>query len=210
MQSMEVGPGPLTGRRIVVTRSRAQAHDLGDRLTALGAHVIYCPAIRIAEPADPGPFRAAAAAIDTFDWLILTSTNGVRAFFDEVGTNQLPVDLQVACVGPATAAALREHGVEPAAMPDEFVGSEIAAVLAGRISRGTRVLLARGAGGSRELPERLRVLGAQVFDVDSYRSVPDLENIGALQRELDAQAVDLITFTSPSTVSNLLEGLGGT
>src|SRR5262245_31794030 len=98
MQGTEVRPGPLAGRRIVVTRSRAQAHDLGDRLTALGAQVIYCPAIKIAEPADPGSFKAAVAAIDTFDWLILTSTNGVRAFFDEMGTNQLPAHLQVACV----------------------------------------------------------------------------------------------------------------
>jgi uroporphyrinogen-III synthase len=203
----------LSGRRIAVTRSRAQAPELGDRLRAVGAEVIYCPAIRIAGPADARPFQEAVAALDRYHWLILTSTNGVRVFFEELarqGRAELPRDLQVACVGSATAAALRERGVELAAMPAEFVGSAIPAAMSGRVGSGSRVLLARGAGGGQELPEQLRALGAVVTDVESYQSVPDLDNLSELRRELAAGTVDLITFTSPSTVSFLLEGLGAT
>jgi uroporphyrinogen-III synthase len=202
---------PLSGRRIAVTRSRAQAPELGDRLRAAGADVVYCPAIRIVEPADARPFREAVAEVDSYDWLILTSTNGVRVFFAELarqGRSELPRGLQVACVGSATAAALRERGVEPAAMPSEFVGSAIPAAMTGKVGAGTRVLVARGAGGGQELPEQLRALGALVTDAESYQSVPDLDNLSELRRELSAGTIDLITFTSPSTVSFLLEGLG--
>ena len=204
--------GPLSGRRIVVTRARAQARELGEQLEGLGAEVLYCPAIKIAEPSDSKPFTRAVGDIASYEWLILTSTNGVRAFFEELarqGGVQLPETVHVACVGPGTARALRTHGAEPSAIPEEFVGSAIAGVLAGRVRSGTRVLLARGAGGNRELPEQLQKLGAEVTEVESYRSVPDLEKLGLLAQALKDRSVDLITFTSPSTVVYTVEGLGG-
>jgi uroporphyrinogen-III synthase len=204
--------GPLSGRRVVVTRARAQARDFGEQLEALGAEVLYCPAIQIAEPADRTPFARAVADIATYEWLILTSANGVRVFFEELevqGRTRLPASVQVACVGPATAAALRVHATEPSAIPEEFLGSALAGVLAGRLKPGTRVLLARGAGGNRELPEQLRKLGVDVTEVESYRSVPDLQSLGLLAQALKSGSVDLITFTSPSTVVYTIEGLGG-
>jgi uroporphyrinogen-III synthase len=205
------GGGSLSGRRIVVTRSRTQAQELGNLLAREGAEVLYCPAIRVGEPADPRPFVDAVRELDRYEWLILTSANGVQVLFAELerqGRTAPGPHIQVACVGPATAEALRARGVQPAAMPEDFIGSAIAGVLAGRIQPGTRVLLARGAGGSRALPEQLRQLGADLTEVESYRSVPDLENIAELARALDEDAVDLITFTAPSTVSFLVEGLG--
>ena len=211
MANGRTGFQALSGRRIVVTRSRTQARELGDRLSDWGAEVVYCPAIRFAEPDDPKPFQNAARTIERYDWLVLTSTNGVREFFAELarqGKGSIPAQVQVACVGSGTAGALRERGVEPAALPDEYVGAEVARVLAGRIVPGTRVLIARAARGGRELPEQLRALGAEVTDVESYQSVADLENLGELRRELEAGNIDLITFTSPSTASFLVEGLG--
>ena len=187
------------------------AREFGEPLEALGAEVLYCPAIRIAEPLDKQPFVRAVAAIASYEWLILTSTNGVRTFFEELerqGSTRLPAGLQVACVGPATAAALRTRGAEPSAIPDEYVGSAIAGVLESRVRPGTRVLLARGAAGGRELPTRLQQSGADLTEVESYRSVPDLENLDLLAKALDARSVDLITFTSPSTVVYTFEGLG--
>jgi uroporphyrinogen-III synthase len=211
MQAGRTGYQALRGRRIVVTRSRTQARELGDQLSDWGAEVVYCPAIRFAEAKDPHPFQNAVRIIERYDWLVLTSTNGVRELFAELarqGKSSLPRRLQVACVGSGTAAALRARGVEPAAIPDEYVGAEVARMLAERIASGTRVLIARAAGGGRELPEQLRALGAEVTDVESYRSLADLENLGELRRELEAGNIDLITFTSPSTASFLVEGLG--
>ncbi|HSL69779.1 MAG TPA: uroporphyrinogen-III synthase [Longimicrobiales bacterium] len=203
---------PLAGRCIAVTRARPQAREFGDRLTGLGAEVLYCAAIRISEPADAAPFKAAVSALDSYGWLVLTSTNGVTMFFEELarrGKGALPATLRVACVGPATAAALRGRGVEPDLLPAEYVGGELANTLGARLQPGARVLIARGAGGAAELPERLRAMGAHVDDVESYRSLPDLQNLAELRARLQHQAVDLIAFTSPSTVTYLAEGLGG-
>jgi uroporphyrinogen-III synthase len=203
----------LAGRRIVVTRAREQAEDLGSQLAALGAHVIYCPAIRIAPPEDPTPFQQAVREISRFDWVVVTSVNGVAALVAEWQRQGYPrdkfSDVRMACVGPATAAALRDAGVEPQAMPDEFVGAEIAVTLAGRIRRGERtVLLARAAAGDPELPRRLRELGADVTEVESYRSVPDLENLPVVRAGLEAGTIDVVTFTSPSAATYFLEASG--
>jgi uroporphyrinogen III methyltransferase/synthase len=205
----------LAGKRIVVTRARAQAEDLGNQLAALGAEVIYCPAIRIAPPEDPMPFERAVHEISHFDWVVITSANGVAALVEEWqrqgAAREGLATLRVACVGPATAEALRRAGIEPQAMPEKFVGAEIAAALAERIRRGERkVLLLRAAGGDPELPRRLRELGAEVREVESYRSVPDLENLSAVRADLEDRAIDVITFTSPSAATFFLEASGWT
>src|SRR5687767_13723674 len=204
----------LEGRRIVVTRPRAAADDLGERLTALGAEVVYCPAFRIVPPADPAPFQAAVAALNDFDWVVITSANGARALGAEIRRQGLPEavlrDRRVACVGPATASALRAEGVDPQVIPDVFVGARVADALAPQLHRGARVLLARAAGADRELPDRLRGLGAQVTDVQAYASAPDLPNATEIAALLDAEAVDMITFTSPSAVSYFVSGVDRT
>ena len=202
----------LAGLRIVVTRARAQAAELGERLEALGAQVIYCPAIRIAAPDDQAPLRRAAAQLETFDWVVLTSANGVTALYEELERQDGAARLErvkVACVGPGTAQALQSHGVRVLTMPAEFVGAEIAHAIAAHIRSGERrVLLARGRGGNPDLPERLRALGAEVTEVESYRSIPDLENLNTVKMQLAAGAIDVITFTSPSTATYFVEGVG--
>ncbi len=203
----------LAGRRVVVTRARAQASDLGDRLAKLGAEVLYCPAIRLAPPADAQPFQRAVQELDRFDWVVLTSVNGVAALLGELerqGRGALDLATKrVACVGPATAEALRARGVTPQAMPAEFVSAGIATVLDEWIRAGQRrVLLVRGAGGTPELPARLRDTGADLSEVEAYRSLPDRESLAGVRALLAERAVDLITFTSPSTVTYFVEAVG--
>jgi uroporphyrinogen-III synthase len=202
---------PLNGRTIVVTRARHQADALGDKLAAQGAHVVYCPAIRIAPPLDPAPFQSAVNRIEQFDWLVLTSSNGVDVFMAELqrqGKSAAKLRaLRIASVGPATAAALRAHGLEAAAMPDEFVSDRIAELITAQGGSGARILLARARGANPELPARLREAGAEITDVDSYRSVPDVENLAQLKALLAAHEIDAITFTSPSTAEYLVQGL---
>jgi uroporphyrinogen III methyltransferase/synthase len=197
----------------VVTRARHQARDLGQQLEGLGARVIYCPAIRITAPEDPAPFQAAVQQLATFDWLILTSANGVEALVEELNrqdkSTRMPTHLRVACVGPATADALKQHGIETAAVPGEFTSDHIADLVLESATRAPRVLLARAAGANAELPARLRAAGADVVDVQSYRSVPDLDNLAEVDAQLRRGAIDLVTFTSPSTAEHLLRGLSG-
>ena len=204
--------GPLAGRRIVVTRARQQAAELGAQLEALGAEVVYCPAIQVAAPSDPLPVQRAALELAEYDWVILTSANGVAALWGELERQRRTAQLRqvkVACVGPATAEALEAHGVLAQAMPAEFLGAEIAEVLAANIRAGERrILLARGRGGSSELPDRLRALGAELTEVELYRSVPDLENLNAVRDQMAAGVIDLVTFTSPSTVTYFVAGVG--
>jgi uroporphyrinogen III methyltransferase / synthase len=206
-------PPPLTGRTIVVTRARHQAMELGDRLTKLGAQVVYCPALQIVPPENPAPFQGAIRQLASFDWLILTSANGVDALVQELNRQGIAVGvlkrLRVACVGPATASALRKHGIEAAAVPNEFTSDRIAELVLEEGNRRPRVLLTRAVGANPELPARLQAGGAEVVDVQSYRSAPDLDNIAQVDALLAQGEIDLITFTSASTAEYLFQGLGG-
>jgi uroporphyrinogen III methyltransferase / synthase len=202
----------LSGKRIVVTRARAQAADLGQPLEALGAAVIYCPTIRIAPATDPLPLQRALQTLQAFDWLVLTSANGVEAVLAELQrqgqARAALAGVRLVCVGPATAAALRRNQLEPAVMPEEFVSREIASALADQLQPGARVLLARAAGADPELPRRLRDLGARVTDIEAYHAVPDLASVEEVRSSLIAQEVDLITFTSPSTATYFVAAVG--
>jgi len=183
---------PLHGRRVLVTRARAQASGLAARLEALGAEVVQAPAIRIE------PLAFAAPAFDRYDTVVVTSANGVELL--------LPGDVRslhgvtVAAIGPATARALRDRGVVPDVVPAEAVSESLLAAL-GDVA-GRRVLVATAQGARDVLPDGLREGGAEVDVVHLYRTVPE---------PVDAEAVrsaDLITFTSSSTVASLAAVLG--
>lgn len=204
---------PLAGRRVVVTRARAQASELARRLEAMGAEVIEFPAIRVAPPEDPAPLRAAAAAAGTFDWIVLTSANGVDAFFgalaDAGRDARALARAKVCAVGPATAEALRARGILPDLVPPTFLGEAAARALvdAGEAA-GRRILLPRADIARRELPDALAAAGAEVVDVPAYRTVADGEGADALRARLDAGEVDWITFTAASTVRHFVERVG--
>jgi uroporphyrinogen III methyltransferase / synthase len=201
---------PLFGRRIVVTRSRAQASDLVAELDELGAETIEAPAIRIEPPTDPAPLAAAVRNLADFDWVVLTSTNGVDALFGAMAAQGLDARAlagrRVAAIGPATAARLMSFGIRPDLQPEVFTGAAVAEAMArtGDLS-GRHVLLPRADIAPRELVEALGSQGAHVTEVVAYRTVSDFANRDAVTERLDRGEIDWITFTSSSTVKNFLE-----
>lgn len=189
---------PLRGRSIVVTRPSGQAESLRAALAALGADVVVAPAIRILPPDDTAPLDAALARADDYDWIIFTSVNGVDAFFDRA--TRVP-SAEFAAIGPATAAALSERGVEARVVPERFVAEEVFASLARSTDvSGKKILLPRADIAREALPRLLRDAGASVDVVTAYRTVAsdeDIERATALVRD---GSVDAVTFTSGSTV----------
>jgi uroporphyrinogen III methyltransferase/synthase len=203
---------PLFGRRIVVTRARSQAASLSDRLAAAGAEVIEVPATRI-EPLDPAPLRAAIARLKNFTWVAFTSQNAVRFFWDELRAAGLDAralaGAKVASVGPATAHALLARGLAVDVAPDRFVAEALLDALRGRRDvKGARVLYATAEGARETLQLGLEELGAIVERVDLYRSVLDGAGAEQLKERMSKESVDLVTFTSASSVTNFVDAVG--
>jgi uroporphyrinogen-III synthase len=204
----------LGGVRIAVTRAAAQAEELAGPLRAAGADVVMTPLIRIVPTGDSSEMRESLDALPRYDWIIFTSTNGVDLFAEaahRAGRDITNTRAAIACVGPATAAAAKKHGMKPSVIPDEFVGHAIADALAARGDlAGQRILLARAGRAREELPERLREAGASVSEVQLYYSAMDEDGARALRARIEAQEVDLLTFTSGSTVRYFKEAVGTT
>lgn len=205
---------PLFGKRILVTRPLAQAAAFVDRLADLGADPIEAPMIRIAPPEDEGPLEAACAAAGSFDWIVFTSANGVDAFMEHLLTGPRDVRAlgtsRLCAVGPATSARLRRHGLEVDLMPAEHRAEAVAAALRRNHDvAGARILLPRADIARAALPDELRRAGAEVIDVAAYRTVPvtDAEGID-VSRMLRERRIDVVTFTSASTVRNFVARLG--
>ena len=198
-------PGPLAGRRIVVTRARSQASDLADRFRALGAHVVEAPVIAI-RPRSDGLVTDERVA-SRWDWIVFTSANAVASFFAALrATGRDARSLhttQIAVVGDATAAALGEHGLVADFVPSRATSD----VLADELPRatGARILLPISSLAGDRLAMALRRRGAHVEQVDAYDTVA--EPLDA-ERRRDVAEADAITFTSASTARNLREALG--
>jgi uroporphyrinogen-III synthase len=207
-------PSSLAGRHVVVTRAEDQASDLADLLRSRGAEPLPYPCIAIAPPEDASPLDAAlrCAAAGEFDWLVITSRNAVTVLADRLRALELGLhtlrQVSVAAVGSATArAAERELGVRVDAVPEEFVAESLAALLVGRLGPGSRVLLCQADIARTVLAESLTTAGAEVTSVVAYRTVIGSGGVD-LPALLAAGSVDAITFTSASTVRNLLRRLG--
>jgi uroporphyrinogen III methyltransferase/synthase len=199
---------PLFGSKIVVTRAADQAAELSDRLRALGADAIELPVIALEPPADPAGLDRAIENLASYDWLIFTSANGVRFFLDRL--DQSPHDLRslkarVCAIGPATRKAVEELHLKVDLMPSEYVAESLVKAFASERLEGKRILLPRAAVARDVIPVELAKLGAQVEVVEAYRNVVPL-NATARAREIfsSEKRPDWITFTSSSTVKNLL------
>jgi len=207
-------PRPLAGRRILVTRPRAQAPELAGRLTALGAEAIAAPAIRIVPPDDPRPLDAACAAAASFAWVVFTSANAVDAFLERLPAGgaaaQALAGVRICAIGPATGARLARRGLPVDLAPADHRGEGVGAALrAGRDLRGTRILLPRADIARPLLPDALRAAGADVTEVTAYRPVAGAGWPGAAVRGLLLQrAVEAVTFTSASAVRSVAQALG--
>jgi uroporphyrinogen-III synthase len=199
---------PLKGKRIAVTRAREQSGGLLERLDELGAMSVVCPAIMIAPPEDFGALDAAIDRLDQYDWLIVTSANGVRVLLDRMAalgrSSAELAHLTIGAIGPATAEALVEHGLQASFVPSTYVAESILAEIGDMA--GKRVLLPRADIARATLVVGLRALGALVDEIAAYRTLPGT-GARVLAGVLSAGSLDAITFTSSSTVRYLLDGL---
>jgi uroporphyrinogen III methyltransferase/synthase len=187
-----------------VTRPRPQARPLADALRRYGAEVVEAPAIRIEPPSDFRAFDEALRNVAGYDWVVFTSANGVDAFFDRISqvNPKAPLSsLKFAAIGPKTASSLRERGFEAAVVPERFVAEEVFRAIAarGEISQD-RFLLPRADIAREALPDMLRGAGAIVDVVEAYRTVASNEEMSRASSLVERGEVDVVTFTSASTV----------
>lgn len=202
---------PLAGRRVLVTRALHQADKLSEGLRALGAEPVEVAVLEIRPPATFEPLDAALRRFGSYEWVVLTSANTVRAITARaaqlgIGLGQ-PASVKVAAVGEATAAAAREAGFQIAFVPGAYVAeSLVAGLLEGLQFRtgGARILLARAAVARDVIPDALRSAGVEVDVVDAYRNVLPEAAPEQLRRAL-AQGIDAATFTSSSSATHLAE-----
>lgn len=201
---------PLHGRRVVVTRARAQASGLAARLRGLGAEVIELPAIRIEPRLGSDEVRRAVEALHSYALVCLTSPNGVRLLFEAMAAQgrdaRALAQADVAAIGPGTARELAAHGISADFVPERFVAEALVEALTVLPLEGKPVLIARAAEAREVLPDALRERGAEVDVVALYETVPEKPGEAAVGAAAEA---DFITFTSSSTVTNLTAALGG-
>jgi uroporphyrinogen III methyltransferase / synthase len=200
---------PLSGKRVVVTRTRKQAGALSDRLRALGADVFELPTIRIEPPTDLREFAELVQDAHVYDWIVFTSPNGVDAFFEifyklyddarEIG------GAKIAAIGPATAQRVRDFRLHVDLQPEEFVAEAVAREFQKQGGvENLRILLARAEKARDVLPRQLSSLGAIVDEGFAYRTVPETRDMSGARRRFLDEGADLVTFTSSSTVENFL------
>jgi len=200
---------PLAGLRILVGRARHQAGALSSDLRKLGAVVIEIPFIEIRKPRSYKPLDAALKNLPDYDWLILTSVNGVDALWKRLRklhlTKRHLKHLKVATIGPATKKAVEKRGLKVDVVPEEYVAESVVRSLRNRV-KGKRVLLARAKVARDVIPRELRKLGAQVDVVEAYETVIPPSSRRRLRAVLKTpkRRPDVITFTSSSTVRNFL------
>lgn len=199
---------PLFGKKIVVTRSRAQASDMARQLAELGAEVLECPGIAIRPLESFGEADSAIRRLGGYQWLVLTSANGVDCFWRRLAACGLDSralgGLKIAAIGPGTADALSVRGIRPDFLPERFVAESVAEGLVGLLGdrmAGTRFLLPRAAAARDALPSLLRAAGAEVDIVPLYSAEPVPIAPEMLERLAE---VDCISFASSSTVRNFL------
>lgn len=197
---------PLLGKRIIVTRAREQASQLVNRLSELGAECLQYPTIQVVAPADWKPLDQAVNNLSSYQWLVFTSVNGVRFFFHRLFENRCDVralgHMKTACIGPATADELLGYGIKTDILPESYRAESIVEAFKKEDIGGNKILLPRAMEARPILPVELTRLGATVDEVAAYRTDSVSDHTGALLEELRSGALDLITFTSSSTVKN--------
>jgi len=207
---------PLFGKRVLVTRPRGQATEFVDQLEAMGAEVVEAAMLRIEPPEDYGPLDEACAAAGSFNWIIFSSTNAVDAFMGRLMRGATDAralgGVKLCCVGPATSERLAHYQLKADVVPGEYRAEALVdALSAGGQMAGMRILLPHADIGREVIADELRKQGAQVSEVIAYRTVAsdaDREGEPDIYRMLLERKLDVVTFTSPSAVRNLVRVLG--
>lgn len=199
---------PLAGLRVMVTRPEDPRDPLAERFRRLGAEVIVQPAIRVEPPTDWRPVDAALARLDTFDWLVFSSANGVRFLLERIRADGVSLGrVKLAAIGPGTADELAQHGLGVDLVPEQYRAESLAEALAAKAA-GRRFLLARASRGREVLAEQLTAAGAEVEQIVVYSSVdverPRAEAVAMLREGW----VDWITVTSSAIARSLARLFG--
>ncbi len=203
---------PLWGQTIIVTRARSQAGTLSRRLRELGAKAVEAPAIKTVPVKDYGPLDRAIASLKEYEWLLFTSVNGVKYFFERLklagkDTRAL-ASCKIGAIGTATAAALNEHGIAVDALPPSFRAEGLAEAIAPCVGPGSKILLPRAKEARDVLPQLLAAQGAEIDVIPAYETVMDESAADEVLNALEETKRPVVTFTSSSTVRNLLKLLG--
>jgi uroporphyrinogen III methyltransferase / synthase len=207
---------PLFGKKVLVTRPRGQAAEFVDQLESMGAEVVEAAMLRIEPPEDYGPLDEACASARSFNWIIFSSTNAVDAFMSRLLRGATDVralgGVKLCCVGPATSERLAQYRLKADVVPGEYRAESLVQALSatGELA-GMRILLPHADIGREVIPDELRKQGAHVTEVVAYRTVAtDNEREGDpdIYRMLLERKLDVVTFTSPSAVRNLVRVLG--
>jgi|SRR5215470_5395312 len=214
MKSTKADSRPLLGLRILVGRARHQASALSRGLRSLGADVIEIPFIEIRPPRSYRSLDSSLKQVDKYDWLILTSVNGVDALEGRMRTLGVKPSslrgLKIAAIGPATRERIEDLGLKVAVVPKRYVAEAVVESLRAKV-KGKRVLLARAKVARDVIPRELRNLGAMVDVIESYETVVPGSSREALRRIMSDPGTrpHILTFTSSSTVRNFVALLGG-
>ncbi len=206
---------PLFSKRVLVPRAEHQAASTAQAIRERGAEPVLFPVIQIEAPEDPEPLRGAVERLSEYDWVLFTSPNGVQRFFDEVAAQGCDAralgGAKVGVIGPKTGQSLRQHGINADLVAKDFVGEALAEAVIAQLGEGgaVRVLIPRALVAREELPNALRAAGATVDVVPAYRTVGlDAEGQAELSRLLRGGGVDVVLFTSSSTVTHTCDALG--
>ncbi|MBF0235317.1 MAG: uroporphyrinogen-III C-methyltransferase, partial [Desulfamplus sp.] len=197
---------PFHGKRIVVTRARAQSSGLIATLTELGATCIEIPTIKVVPPSDNTPLEKAIANIKNYDWIVFTSVNGVKFFFDtlfKIGRDVRDMGhLKCACIGPVTKEELFTHGIVSDILPESYRAESVVQAFSDIDISGKNILLPRAKEARSVLPEELTKMGAVLDEVTAYVTEQVSDEKDKLIELLQKGGIDMITFTSSSTVKN--------
>ncbi|KNZ71018.1 uroporphyrin-III C-methyltransferase [Thermincola ferriacetica] len=202
---------PLFGKRVLVTRSREQASALSEKIEALGGEPWEFPTIDIAEPDDFGPMDRAIEEIEKYDWIILTSVNGVKSFFKRLNDKTKDIrdlkGIRLCAIGPKTREELEKYGLRCDFVPNEYRAEAIIEGLKNEDMSGKKVLLPRADIARKIIPDTLKELGAEIEEVVAYKTVMGAGNAQLLRDMLAEKKLQILTFTSSSTVKNFVQML---
>ncbi len=200
---------PLFGKRIVVTRAREQASGFLARLNELGAACIEFPTIQVVPPKSWDPLDRAIMRLERYQWLLFTSVNGVKYFFKRLEDLELDMrelkDMKVGAIGPKTAEAVYKKGIRPDLVPDEYRAEAVVDAFGKWDVKGINILLPRAAKARQVLPVELVKMGASVDEIPAYQTVQPDHDKGRVRGMLEKGEIDMVTFTSSSTVTNFWE-----
>jgi uroporphyrinogen-III synthase len=204
---------PLAGCRVLVSRANKQAGVLSTALRELGCEVIEVPFIEIRKPTSYRPLDISLRNLAEYDWLILTSVNGVEALFERMAKKRVSGEtlshLKIAAIGPATRKAIEKQGLKVTVTPKEYIAESVVSALRQRV-KGKRVLLVRAKVARDVIPRELRKAGAEVDVVEAYETIAPKSSATRLRAALASKTsrLHVITFTSSSTVKNFVGLLG--